>query len=343
MKLAVIWQKILVLLANLGVGTIFFWSLQVQGLAGDNEPRTPDHGPRATVSLRLDWTPWSLHTFLFVAKEKGYFTDENLEVNLYVPSNPEDTIKLVAAGQDHFGLSYQIDTILGRSEELPVVSLAAIVQHPLNVILSLKDSGITKPSDLKGKKIGSPLIPSDDAYLEKILGDVGLRKSDYSVIDVGFNLVQPLLTKQVDAVIGTYSVWEKIQIEMEGFEVNVMKLQDHGVPDFYESVLITHEKLIQENPDLIRRFMRATWKGIDYTLAHPTEALEILLKQNPDLRKELAEQALIQLIPLMKDNVPKVGWQTEAKWQELQDFMWNMGLIKQKTEITRMFTNEFLP
>jgi len=295
------------------------------------------------VSFRLDWTPWSLHTFLFVAREKGYFSEENLDVNLYVPSNPEDTLKLVAVGQDHFGLSYQIDTILGRSEGLPVVSLAAIVQHPLNVILSLKESGITKPSDLKGKKIGSPLIPSDDAYLEKILGDAGLRKGDYSVVDVGFNLVQPLMTRQVDAVIGTYSVWEKIQVELEGFEVNVIKLQDYGVPDFYESVLITNEKLIQENPELIRRFMRAAWKGLNFTLDHPEEALGILLKQNPDLRKELAERSLRELIPLMKDRVPQLGWQTEAKWKELQDFMLNMGLIKQKTEASRMFTNEFLP
>jgi putative hydroxymethylpyrimidine transport system substrate-binding protein len=326
-----------VFLASLCLLTLFMGSIRLQG--AEKDPPQP-----TKVSFRLDWTPWSLHTFLFVAKEKGYFSDENLDVDLYVPSNPEDTIKLVAAGQDHFGLSYQIDTILGRSEGLPVVSIAAIVQHSLNVILSLKESGITKPSDLKGKKIGSPLIPSDDAYLEKILGGIGLRKGrDYTVVDVGFNLVQPLLTKQIDAVIGTYSVWEKIQIELEGFEVNVIRLQDYGVPDFYESVLLTNEKLIQENPDLIRRFMRAAWKGLDFTMAHPDEALGILLKQNPDLRKDLAQRSLVELIPLMKNSVPKVGWQTEAKWQELQDFMMDMGLIKQKTKVSSMFTNEFLP
>jgi putative hydroxymethylpyrimidine transport system substrate-binding protein len=311
------------------MGIIFNWPIPIQALD--------------KVSFRFDWTPWSLHTFLFVAREKGYFTEENIDVNFSVPSNPEDPIKLVAVGQDQFVLSYQVDTVLARSEGLPVVSLAAIVQHPLNVILSLKESGITKPSDLKGKKIGSPLIPSDDAYLEKIMGSAGLRKSDYSVVDLGFNLVQPLMTKQVDAVIGTYSVWEQIQIELEGFELNVIRLEDYGVPDFYESVLLTNEKLIQENPDLIKRFIRAAWKGMDFTLTNPEEALSILLKHNPDLRKDLAERALKQLIPLIKGNVLKVGWQSQEKWQELQDFMMTTGLIKQKTEISKMFTTDFLP
>jgi putative hydroxymethylpyrimidine transport system substrate-binding protein len=295
------------------------------------------------VSLRLDWTPWSLHTPLFVAQKQGFFATENLEVKIYVPSNPEDTLKLVAIGQDHFGLSYQPDTILARAEGIPVVSIAAIVQHPLNVLMMLKDSGIRTPADLKGKKIGSPMIPSDDVYLETITRHGGLTKDDYTVVDVGFNLVPSLLSKQVDAVIGAYFVWEKIQIELEGKEVHMVRLADYGVPDFYESVLLTSETLLQKKPDLARRFLRALIQGMQYTIAHPKEALAILLQENPDLRPELASRALDALIPLMKDDIPKLGWQTEEQWHRFQEYLYTAKLLRQKTPVQAMFTNAYLP
>ncbi len=295
------------------------------------------------VTLRLDWTPWSLHTFLFVAEEKGYFKEEGLKVRLYVPGHPEDTLKLVGVGKDHFGLSYQTDTIIGRSEGLPVVSVAAVVQHPLNVILTMKGSGITHPRQLKGKKIGSPMIPSDDAFLKTIARNNGMTMKDFRVVNVGFNLVPPLLRGSVDAVIGTYWVWEKVQIELEGKSVNVIRLTDHGVPDFYESVLITSDGLIRKNPGLARRFLRAAGKGWKFVMDRPDEGLQILLKKNKDLRPELARRAIRLLIPLMRDGVPKVGWQTEGKWRELRDYMLDSNLIRKSVPVKSLFTTAFLP
>ncbi|MFQ5914180.1 MAG: ABC transporter substrate-binding protein [Nitrospinota bacterium] len=295
------------------------------------------------VSLRLDWTPWSLHTFLFVAQEKGYFKQENLRIRLYVPAHPEDTLKLVGVGEDHFGLSYQTDTIIGRSEGLPVVSVAAVVQHPLNVMLTMKESGLTHPRQLKGKKIGSPMIPSDDAFLKTIARKNGLTMKDFRVVNVGFNLVPPLLQGSVDAVIGTYWVWEKVQIELEGKEVNVIRLTDHGVPDFYESVMITSDGLIRKSPALIRRFLRASGKGWKFVMDRPEEALQILLKRNKDLRTDLARRAIHLLIPLVREGVPKVGWQTEEKWRELRDYMLQSQLIRKSVPVKSLFTTAFLP
>jgi putative hydroxymethylpyrimidine transport system substrate-binding protein len=317
---------------------VFLGIVCAQEIAGPGAAAAADR-----VSLRLDWTPWSLHTFLFAAREKGFFRSEDLDVRLYTPAKPQDTLKLVGVGKDHFGLSYQTDTIIGRSEDLPVVSVAAIVQHPLNVMLTMKESGLTHPKQLKGKKIGSPMIPSDDAFLQTIAQTHGMTMKDFRVVNVGFNLVPPLLAGKVDAVIGTYWVWEKVQIELEGKQVNVIRLTDHGVPDFYESVLIASDDLIRKNPNIIRRFLRAADRGWKFVIRDPEAALNILLRKNKDLRPELARQAIQLLIPLVRNGVPKIGWQTEAKWRELRDYMLDSKLVRKSVPVKSLFTTSFLP
>ena len=110
------------------------------------------------------------------------------------------------------------------------------------------------------------MIPSDDAFLKTIARVNGMTVKDFSVVNVGFSLVPPLLRGSVDAVIGTYWVWEKVQIELEGKAVNVIRLTDHGVPDFYESVLITSDGIVRKNPALIRRFLRASGRGWKFVI-----------------------------------------------------------------------------
>jgi putative hydroxymethylpyrimidine transport system substrate-binding protein len=187
------------------------------------------------------------------------------------------------------------------------------------------------------------MIPSDDAFLKTIARANGMTVKDFRVVNVGFNLVPPLLRGSVDAVIGTYWVWEKVQIELEGKTVNVIRLTDHGVPDFYESVLITSDGIVRKNPALIRRFLRASGRGWKFVMDRPEEALQILLKKNKDLRPELARRAIQLLIPLVRDGVPKVGWQTEAKWRGLRDYMLNSKLIRKSVRVKSLFTTSFLP
>ena len=167
------------------------------------------------VSLALDWYPNSNHAGIYLAQDKGYFEDNNLEVDIYTPSDPSAILQSVGSGSDQFGISYQPDLLLARSEGVPVVAVTSIVKTPLNSIMTLGSSGISEPSELKGKKIGYPGIPLNVGLLQTILEGQGLTINDVELVDVGFDLVPALLSKRVDAVIGAYWSHESILIELE--------------------------------------------------------------------------------------------------------------------------------
>ena len=131
------------------------------------------------LDVVLDWYPNALHAFLYVAIAKGYYEEEGLKINIRFPSNANDAMSLVAAGQADIGLYYQQDVIQARANQaVPVKSIGAVVQGPLNIILSLKDQGIESPEDLTGKKIGYAGTELSEALIRSIMQEAGADYSD---------------------------------------------------------------------------------------------------------------------------------------------------------------------
>ena len=157
-----------------------------------------------TVSLALDWFPNSNHSGFYMAQEMGYYEDEQLDVNIFVPANPEDVLKTVGSGRDDFGISYQAEVLLARGAGVPVKSIAAIVQHPLNSVMVLQNSGITRPSHLSCKKIAVTGIPSEEALFSTMLEHDGISLEDVTLVNVGFELSPALIGGKVDAIVGAY-------------------------------------------------------------------------------------------------------------------------------------------
>ncbi len=296
------------------------------------------------VKLALDWYPNANHTGLYIALEKGYFQEENIDIEIYTPSDPSTVLQTVGAGQDDFGISYQPDLILAKSKNIPVKSVLAFVQHPLNIIMTLKESNITRPSDLKGKKIAYPGIPLNENLLDTLLKADGLQgKQEVELINTGYDLVPPLIGKTVDACLGCYLSHETIMAENEGFPVNVMRMEKWGVPDYYELVLVASDEMITNNKDLVQRMTRAISKGYNDAVSNPKEGIDNLVKAtNEEIDQAIEYPGVELLAPLWVDNEGRFGVQTEEKWAIFSKWLFDTGQITSIPETNSLFTNEFV-
>ena len=296
------------------------------------------------IKLALDWYPNANHAGIFVAQEKGYFADENLEVEFYTPADPSTVNQTVAAGADDFGINYQPDLLLARSQGVPVVSIAALVQHPLNSVQTLEASGIERPGQLVGKKVGYPGIPLNEPLLGTMLKYDGVTGGleEVELVNVGFNLAEALITGSVDACVGCYFSHESFLMENQGHPVNVLRMEEWGVPDFYELVLVASEDTVRDRSDVAQRLVRALMRGYAEAADDPDAAVDILLAGTDGEVDEAIERPGIRVIAPLWIEAGPVGWQTSEKWTNFADWMYENGLVDSPIDGEKAFTNAFV-
>ena len=313
------WKKTAALAA---AAAMFFGT--VPSSAGEKDLRKLD--------VVLDWYPNAIHAFIYEAIEKGYYEEEGIEVNIQVPTGTNDAISLVAAGRADIGFYYQQDIIQARANQnVPVKSLGAIVQGPLNIVLSLKEKEIASPADLVGKTIGYSGTELSEAIIQSMMESVGADYSDVKMIDVGFDLMSSMTTGNVDATIGCLVNHEVPQLEEEGFEVQYFGIDEYGVPTNYEGVFLASDTMIEEEPEVLEGFLRASQKGFEDVKKDPEEALGVLLAnqnaENFPLSETVERQSLEILIPRMETPEAAFLSQSDEIWQENIDWMMERGLI----------------
>ncbi|WP_416151184.1 ABC transporter substrate-binding protein [Salipaludibacillus sp. HK11] len=294
------------------------------------------------VEIMLDWYPNAVHSYLYVADEMGYFEEEGLDVEIVFPTNPTDPINLAATGEVTLGITYQPDVITARNEDIPVVSVAAIVRSPLNHIVYL-DEEIQSPKDLEGKTVGYPGIPVNEPLLETMVTADGGDFGQVEMIDVGFELGSSIVTGNVDAVIGAYINHEVPVLEHQGHDVHFFNPIDYGVPSFYELVMVTNEDQLEENQPTIQSFWNAAEKGYEYMKDNPDDSMDILFshedQENFPLIREVEEESLDILLTKMETEDEAFGSQYEASWQETIDWLYDSGYIEEKPEQEDIFIN----
>ncbi len=284
------------------------------------------------ISLALDWYPNSNHAGIYYGIDNGYFEENDINVDVYTPSDPASILQTVASGRDEFGISYQPDLLLARSEGIPVVAVHSIVKTPLNSIMTLGDSGIDNPSKLKNKTIGYPGIPLNIGILSSILEEQDLTIDDVELVDVGFDLVPALLSERVDAIIGAFWSHESILIELEGREVNILKFEEWGIPKYHELVLVTSEEYFKNNEEIVEKFVDAFSRGYEKSIENNDESMEALIAAFPEVNIELETQGIKLLSPLWQESFDSDGMDS---WNKFGDWMKDKGLISESLDVEK--------
>ncbi len=247
------------------------------------------------LSVVLDWFVNPDHATLIVARDKGFFAREGLDVELIAPADPSAPPRLVAAGQADVAITYQPELHLSVKEGLPLVRFATLIETPLNTVMALEDGPVKSLGDLRAKKIGYSVSGFEDAVLGAMLGSAGLKIGDVQLINVNFALTSALVSGQVDAVVGGYRNFEATELELAGKKARVFFAEENGVPAYDELILVAKTDKIADArlPRLVHALETATL----WATNHPAEAWEVLKKADSKLDDELNRRAFFDTLP----------------------------------------------
>lgn len=310
----------------------------------ENDNNTGANEELEKVTVILDWVPNTNHTGLYVAKNKGYYEEEGLDVEIIQPSEG-GTADLVATGQGDFGISYQEEVTYAKTSEnpLPIKTIAAVIQHNTSGFASLEGKEIITPKDFEGKEYGGWGAPMEEAMLKAVMGKDGGDFSKVEMVNIGSLDFFTSVKEHVDFT-WIYYGWDGIASEVKDTPINFIKLQEFDENlDFYTPTIITNDELIEEDPEMIEKFLSATSKGYEYSIENPEDAVESLLKDNSEMDRDIAIESQKYLANEYKADADRWGEMKPEMWEDFADWMYERDLIESELDVEEAFTNEFLP
>ncbi len=322
-------KKLVLLMLGLGLILSACGSSQIK-----NEALTHIRLPMGYIA-NIQYAPF------YAAIEKGYFKDAGIEIE-FDYSFETDGVKLVGAGELPFAVVSGEQVLLARAQSVPVTYVAAwYQQYPISVIAK-KDVNVSTVQDLKGKTIGLPgLFGANYVGLRALLFSAGLKESDVNLKEIGFNQVELMAAGTQDIIVG-YAANEPIQLKAQGIDVTELRVADSV--QLASNGLLASEKVIKENPELVKSFVGAFLKGLQYTIENPDDAYALSATYIPnfaDLDEKVQKEILITSIDQWKTD--HLGYSDPQAWENMQNVLLEMGLISEKMDLNKAFTNEFIP
>ena len=275
------------------------------------------------MTLLLDWYVNPDHGPIIIAKEKGFFADEGLDVEIVAPADPSAPPKLVAAGKADLAVSYQPQIHLQVAEGLPLKRVGTLIASPLNCLMVKDDGPVKTIADLKGRKVGYSVAGVEEAQMRAVLSRHGLAMDDIEMVNVNWSLAPSVMSGQVDAVIGAYRNVELHQMEIEGVKGRCFFIEEEGMPSYDELIYVANPELMDRAK--VARFLAATERATQYIVNHPQESFEIYAGTAPELNDELNKRS-------WADTIRRFALRPAAldhgRYARFEEFLKENGLIE---------------
>lgn len=322
------------------LGILFIITALLLSACG-NFAKAPDK-----VTMQFAWFHQIEYTGFYLAAEKGFYADENIEVTLVQGGYDTNPIAEVVEGRAQFGISRGVNMVLAKAEGQELQAIATIFRKSPWVAVSLKEAGIVTPEDLAGKTIG--IETGDPNYIENVQLAALLKQMNvdtsgitYIARDFADPIATDLQAKLSDVDAGLFSTNDLVTAQMRGVDVNTIYYSDYGI-DFYANLIFANSSLLKENPDLAARFLRATLRGYQYALENPDEAVQATLKYDANLDPAIETAQMKAQVPLIDTGDHPIGWMDESVWQNTVDTLLAGGFIPSTVDVNSLYTNEFI-
>jgi len=331
----------------LALGLLAVLVLTAAAGCGGSSDKTGDSGEgplKVTFIQDFPQPPWVAQMPWTVAAEKGWYAEKNMDVDWVWPSTPSDPIKLVATGKADITVTYTPDILVNAAEGLNVLAVASIMDKDCGGIAAF--DYVKTPKDLKGKTVAIYDIPLTRLHSSSLFKHYGLSEDDVKVVSAGDFSVPLMIAKKVDAA-DAAAPMEKVMVEQQmKNKLNFFYYDEsNGVPNRYWFVMVVNPKFAEEHPQAVKDFVEVTFKGLNYAADNPKEAEDIFAAKNTDLEKPVVEAGWEAMKPSLERFNPDKpeGWMDPEIWQGYHDYLYENELLRNKVDISKILTDEFLP
>jgi ABC-type nitrate/sulfonate/bicarbonate transport system substrate-binding protein len=314
--------------------------------AGDaGTAATAPKGAPQKVTVVLDWTPNTNHSGLYLAQQRGYYKDAGLDVEILQPDQ-NGAEQQLAAGNAMFAVSVSENILPARAQGIPLVSIAAILQHNTSSLVAPADRGITRPRDLAGKTYGGYGGPLEEPLVKALVSCDGGDPNSVKFVQVGNVDYRVGFDQHAFDFAWLFDGWDVIRMrDIDHLPLTVLDFAAYPqcIPDWYTPVLATTEQVIKDKPEVVRAFLAATTRGYQDAIADPQGAADALMKAAPESDRDLVTRSANWLAGHYADDPSAWGRQDPKVWATFESWLRDHGILDKPVDSTKAFTNDFLP
>ncbi len=296
------------------------------------------------VKLMLDWTPDTNHSGVYLAKDRGYYKDAGIDVEILQPG-AQGSLASLGTGDVDFAITPEEQLIPARSQGVPVVSIAALLSTNTTSLVSLASDNITRPKDLEGKTYGGYGAPLEKQLVDSLVKCDGGDPTKVKYAEVGEVDYRAGMEQNKFDFAWLFDGWDVMRLQQQNVAINKITFADHFncIPDWYTLLLATNEAKIAKDPETVRAFMKATAHGYRDAISEPSTAADSLLKAAPELDAKLVRASQPFVSGKYAANSQSWGEETKTSWAAFEEFLRSSKLIEKPIDIEKAFTNDFLP